>query len=106
VKVTFPNRTDAPDDKTRGGIEDRIHFALSRFGSHIEQVSVRIAEVDSTKERDGSQVLCRLSVRMKQLGSLSVDSVNDDDPLAAASWAADRAAKRVQRILDRQRDET
>lgn len=105
MKVTFPNRTSAPDDKTRDGIEDRIHFALSRFGPSIEQVSVRIAEVDTAQDRDGSQVLCRLSVRMKQLGSFSIDSLNDD-PVAAASWAADRAAKRVQRFLDRRRDET
>jgi hypothetical protein len=42
---------------------------------------------------------------MKRLGSFSIDSVNDDDPVAAASWAAERAAKRVQRILDRQRHE-
>jgi hypothetical protein len=105
VKVTFPNRASVPDGKIREGIEDRLHFALSRFGSHVEQVSIRLAELDAGEDRDGSQVLCRLSVRMKQLGSFSVESVNDDDdPLAAVSWAVDRAAKRVQRILDCRRD--
>jgi hypothetical protein len=42
---------------------------------------------------------------MKQLGSFSIESVNGD-AVAAASWAVDRAAKRVERILDRRRDET
>ena len=106
MKVTFANRTVPLGDETRNGIEGRIHFALSRFGSYIEQVSVRIAKGDRVSGGDRPQVLCRLSVRMKLLGSFSVDSVNEGDPVVAASWAAERAAKRVHRILDRQRFET
>jgi hypothetical protein len=106
MKVTFacPHRTRAPDAPTRDGIQHRIDFALSRFGPRIEQVTVRISNRDPGEDRDGSPVLCRLSVRIKQLGSFSIESINDD-PVAAASWAVDRAAKRVQRILDRRRDE-
>ena len=103
MKVSFPDRTSALNDDTREDIRRRMHFALSRFGTHIEQVTVRI--VDTAEDRDGSQVLCRLSVRMKRLGSFSIESVKDKVAVAV-SWAADRAAQRVQRILDRQRNET
>ena len=101
--VSFSNRSSSLDDDTRRAIRRRLHFALSRFGTRIQQVTVQI--VDTAEDRDGSQVLCRLSVRMKQIGSFSIESVKDE-AVTAVSWAADRAAKRVQRILDRQHDET
>ena len=103
MKVSFSNRTSSLDDDTREDIRRRMHFALSRFGTRIEHVTVQI--VDTAEDRDGSQVVCRLSVRMKQLGSFSIESVKDE-AVAAVSWAADRAAQRVQRILERQRNET
>ena len=64
---------------------------------------VQIADVVGA--RGSSQWLCRLSVRMKRLGSFSIESV-EDEVMITVSRAADRAAKKVQRILDRQRDET
>ena len=78
-------------------------FALSRFSPRIDEVTVKIGDVVGT--RDSSQRLCRLSVRMKRLGRFSIESV-EDEVMIAVSRAADRAAKEVQRILDRQRDET
>jgi len=102
VKVTVSSRTCSPDDATREDVRGQIFFALSRFSPRIEQVAVQIGDVSG--RRCNSQQLCRLSVRMKRLGSFSVESV-EEEILGAVSRAADRAAKQVQRILDQRRNE-
>ncbi len=76
--------------------------AVCRFSPRIDEVTAQFTEVVGA--RGSSQPLCRLSVRMKQLGSFSVESLGDE-VATAVSRAADRAAKQVQRILDRRRDE-
>ncbi len=103
MKVNVSSRTSPIDDVMRADIRGRIYFALSRFSPRIDEVTVQIGEV--VEARGSSQQLCRLSVRMKRLGSFSIESV-EDEVMIAVSRAADRAAKEVQRILDRQRDET
>ena len=102
MKVRFSNQSSLLDD-ARDDIRDRIYFALSRFSPRIEQVTVHIADVVGTP--GSSQMLCRLSVRIKELGSFSIESVEDEVAIAV-SRAAERAAKQLQRILYRQRDET
>ena len=103
MKVTVSSRTSSIDGVMRKDIRGRIYFALSRFSPRIDEVTVQIADV--VEARGSSQRLCRLSVRMKQLGSFSIESVADELRIAV-SRAADRAAKRAQRIFNRQRDET
>ena len=103
MKVTVSSRTSPIDDVMREDIRGQIYFALSRFSPRINEVTVQIAEV--VVARGSSQRLCRLSVRMKRLGSFSIESV-EDEVMIAVSRAAERAAKRVQRILDLQRDKT
>lgn len=103
MKVTVSSRTNSLDDASCEAIRGQIFFALSRFGSRIEQVTVRIGDSGGTGRT--SQSLCRLSVRMKGLGSFSVESV-EEKALDAVSRAADRAARQVLRILERQREET
>jgi hypothetical protein len=102
VKVTISSRTSSLDDATREDVRDQMFYALSRFGTHIEQVTVRMG--GSGGADSSSQQLCRLSVRMKQLGSFSVDAV-EVRAIDAVSRAADRAARQAQRILERQREE-
>ena len=103
MKVSFSSRTSSLDKDAREDIRSRIYSALSRFSPRIEQVTVQITDVD--RASDSSQRLCRLSVRMKRLGSFSVSFV-DDEVANAVSRAADRVAGQVERILDRQRDQT
>ena len=51
-------------------------FVLSLFSLRIDEVTVQIGDVGGTP--GSSQKLCRLSVRMKQLGRFSVDSIEDE----------------------------
>ncbi len=75
MKVSFSGRTSLLDDKVGEDIRNRIYFGLSRFKPRIEQVRVQITDV--VRDTTSSQKLCRLSVRMKRLGSFSVDSVEE-----------------------------
>ena len=103
MKVSFSGRTSLLDDDVGEDIRNRIHFALSRFSPRIEQVRVQITDV--VRDTTSPQKLCRLSVRIKRLGSFSVDSV-EEQLASAVSRAADRAARQIERILDGQRDQT
>lgn len=67
----------------------------------IGEVAVQIEELS---EASGESLrLCRLSLRMIRLGSFSIEFV-EDEVMFAMSWAAERAAERVKRNHDRQRD--
>ncbi len=101
MNVTVSSRTSSLDDAAREDISSRVYFALSRFSPRIEQVTVQVGDVGTL--RVSSQQLCRLSVRMERLGSFSVESVEHETP-DAVTRAANRAARQMERILDRQRD--
>ncbi len=103
MRVTVSSRASSIDDVVSEEIRGRIYFSLSRFNPCIAEVTALI--VDVAGARGNSQRLCRLSVRLNGLGSLSIESI-EDDLMPAVSRAAERAAKQLQRILDRQRDET
>ena len=93
MKITVVSRTSSIDDVMRKDIRGRVHFALSRFSPRIDMVTVHIANVAGVHRR--SQMLCRLSVRIKELGSFSIESV-EDEVASAISRAANRAAKQLE----------
>ena len=102
MKVNVSSRSTVIDKSLVKGIRDRVYSAMSRYSPRIEVVTVRIEDVDAA--RGGGETLCRLSVRIKELGSFAVESV-DDEMSVAVSRAAGRAASRVLRLLDRQREQ-
>ncbi len=102
MNISVSSRAISIDDELHEKIDIWIYFALSRFSPRIDEAMVHLSEVFGASGK--SQRLCRLSVRMKNLGSFSIETV-EDEVAVAVSRAAERAAKQVQRILDRQRDE-
>ena len=102
VKVTVASRKIVIGKSLRKDIRDRIYFAMSRYSPRIEAVTVRIEDVNEA--RSGSETLCRMSVRIKGIGSFAVESV-DDEMSVAVSRAARQAASRILRLLDRQREQ-
>jgi len=102
MKVTVSSQTVPIDDRLREEVRGQVYFALSRYSPRIEQVTVRIGGVGGTLE--ARRQLCRLSVRIKGLGSFLVESV-EEDLAAAVERAAERAARRLERILEEQRSQ-
>ena len=102
MKVTVSSQTVPIDDRLREAVRGQVYFALSRYSPRIEQVIVRVGGVGGMLE--ARRQLCRLSVRIKGLGSFLVESVEDEFSEAVAH-AAERAARRLQRILEEQRSQ-
>ena len=91
----------ALDEPLREEIETRVRFALGRFSSRIGQVSARVEDLNGP--RGGRDKRCRIIVKMRGSGQLSVEAM-EEELSEAVSRAADRAARRVQRELERRRE--
>ena len=102
MNVTISSKTTSVDEATRAEIRDQVYFVLSRYSPRIDQVAVRVGGVGGM---DGDQRrLCRLSVRIKPMGSFLVECV-EDNLESAVSRAAERAARRLDRMFDVERDQ-
>ncbi len=80
--------------------ERRIHFLLSRFGTDIGTVHVRLSDVNGP--RGGLDKRCHVTLHGPRLGSVVVDELSAD-AYASVNYALHRAARVVSRELDRVR---
>ena len=103
MRVSVKSRALSMDDQVREEIRSRIYFALSRFSPHMEEVKAEFEELVIQNRK--SQQLCRLSIQTKQLGNFVLESV-DDEMITVVSEAAVRAAKKIQRLLEHERDKS
>ena len=81
--------------------ERRLRLALGRFESRISSARVTLTDVDGPE--DGSDILCRLKVILKEKGDVIVGDT-DVSVEAAVANVADRGARSLARLLDRQRN--
>jgi ribosomal subunit interface protein len=83
-------------------IDRRLYFALGRFGSKIDHVSVRVGDVNGP--RGGVDKRCQIVVKLRASGSssIAVDD-NDEDLYAAVARASHRAGRTVARAIERKR---
>ena len=91
------------DEKLRQYIERRLHFTLGRFGPDIDQVVVRVADINGS--RGGVDKECRVVVRLRGRGNhrIAVDD-HDDNVYAAVARAIARSGRSVARTVERRRD--
>ncbi len=85
----------------REHVRVRLAFGLSRFGHRVRDVVVHLEDVNGPK--GGLDKQCRIVVRLRPSGKVSVQHV-DRDLLSAVSLAADRVGRTVARTLDRRRE--
>ena len=83
-------------------IDRRLYFALGRFGTALDNVSVRVG--DTNGPRGGVDKHCRIVVKLRTSGStnITVDD-NDEDLRAAVARASNRAGRTVARSIERKR---
>ena len=83
-------------------IDRRLYFALGRFDTAIDNVSVRVGDVNGP--RGGVDKRCRIVVALRAPGSnpITVDD-NDEDLRAAVARASNRAGRTVARAVQRKR---
>ena len=100
MKLVISTKNVNLDDTLRKHIEQRIYFAFSRFSPRISRVSVMAEDINGP--RGGTDKRCRIVVKLKRSGELTVEAT-DTDMSAAVSTAADRAGRAAQRELERRR---
>jgi len=83
-------------------IDRRLHFALGRFGTAIDTVSVRVEDINGP--RGGVDKHCRIVVKLRASGSnrIAIDD-NDENLRAAVARASNRAGRTVARAIERKR---
>lgn len=99
IKVTKRNVTLT--EGMRDWVERRLQFAVGRFSTQIRTVSVVFS--DANGHRGGSDKHCRLRIMLNPSGEVVVE---DTDPsvVEVVSSVAERAARSVNRELERRRD--
>lgn len=80
-------------------VRHRLWLALGRFESRIRSVRVTLTDVDGPE--DGSDILCRLKVILKEKGDIIVGDI-DVSVEAAVANVAHRGARTLGRLVDRQ----
>lgn len=82
-------------------IERRIQYALNRFSTQVRTVQVTLSDVNGPK--GGQDILCRFKVLLRKRGEVLVGDTDVSIESAVAN-VADRAARSLGRLLDRQRE--
>jgi len=101
MQVEIRTRKIEVDEALRVHVDRRLRFALGRFGERIARVTVRFDDADGA--RGGVDTRCRIDVALRPSGNVLVEDI-DTDLRAVVDRAADRAARAVDRDLQRRRD--
>lgn len=91
----------AASDDVRRHLERRLGYALGRFGERTRAVWAQLSDLNGP--RGGIDKRCRLQVRLRRTGLVTVDE-HDSDIRAAVDRAADRLGRTVTRAIERVRD--
>jgi hypothetical protein len=76
------------------GVRRSLLFALSRFGTRVQSVAVRLSDV--ANPLGGVETLCQMEARLRSRGSVRVQVLDGGDAL---NRAAIRLSERVARLL-------
>ena len=108
MEIQITDRNVSLTDVQVEYVERRLQYALGRFGSRIRVVRVTLTDLDGPN--DSTDVLCRLKVTLKKDGDIKDGEiiVGDTDVSleAAVANVADRCARSIARLLDRQREQS
>ena len=80
--------------------ERRIRFALSRFSSRIRRVTAMISVTNGSSR--GIEKSCRIAIKLRRGADINFTCLGSDTR-TCVSRAADRAARAVSRVIDRER---
>jgi len=101
MQVDIRARKIEVDEALRAHVDRRLRFALGRFGERIAKVTVRFADANGAP--GGVDKQCQIDVALRPSGNVLVEDI-DADLRAVLDRAADRAARAVDRDLQRRRD--
>lgn len=86
---------------TRNYIEERLNRSLGRIKDRISHLTIRVDDINGPK--GGADMRCHIEVHLVRSGTILADVVAGD-LRTAVDEAADRAALRIVKELNRQRE--
>ena len=98
MRFSLINRHGHVSDDTHELVKRRFLFALSRYSSKIDRVSVVITDVNGPK--GGIGMSCRVIVKFKRLGTVTV-TCTDSELVGSVARAADRVDRAVARTIEK-----
>ena len=98
MQLSIIDQNDSLNASMREFAERRLRFALSRFSSKIELVTVVVRDLNGP--RGGVDKFCRITVKMRRLASVRITSLHGELE-ACLARAADRAGRSVARAVER-----
>lgn len=101
MRISIDDRQGKLTEEAQELADRRLRFALSRFDSRIERLSMVIADVNGP--RGGNDKLCTVTVALRGLPDVRVTAEHSSVE-AAIGHAADRAGRAVTRAIERQQE--
>ncbi len=98
MSLTIVDRSGVLSGELRELAERRLLFALSRFDSKVQRVSVVVA--DTNGPRGGVDKSCRIAVKLRRSGEVTVTD-QDADIATCIARAAERVGRAVSRAIER-----
>ena len=99
--IDIANRNLVLDETQKEWVERRLMFALARFASRIQRVTVTFADVNGT--RGGADKECRIRVKLGSAGEVIVEGT-DTSVEAVVAALVDRVARSVARKIEKDWD--
>ena len=100
MKIDVRFRGLEPSDALRRYVVRRVRFAMDRFVGMVDDVVVRLADVNGPK--GGADKRCQVTVHGREVGAIAIEA-EGSDAYAVADGAIHRAARTTWRQRARQR---
>lgn len=103
MEIQIADRNASLTDIQIEHVKRRLLYVLGRFGSRIRVARVTFTDLDGPN--DGTEILCRLKVTLKKDDAIIMGDTDVSVESAVAN-VADRCARSIARLLDRQRQQS
>ena len=98
MSLAIIDRSGVLSEELRQFAERRLRFALSRFDSKIQRISLVLT--DTNGPRGGVDKLCRITVSLRRANDVAI-SDEDADAATCIARAAERIGRAVARAIER-----
>ncbi len=96
MRVEFSVRGMKGEEALKEYVKWRMHFVLSRVGSELRRVVIRLTKTERPQEPE--QKRCQVVIQLRSAGSVSIVATHVD-LFAAIDRAAERVSQSVERRL-------
>lgn len=101
MKIDITMQPAFNDNKMSSEIERRVRLALSRFGTAIRIVTIRLTDINGPK--GGVDMRCVVVVKLTPAGEIVVQG-QGKDIFSAFNYCLPRVSRTITRSIERRRD--